>query len=222
MDLEWAVRDWMGVWINASVLGRLGTDTGTLLTEGVTLITGFELGWLFRLVRTERTQLSGTAQIWSDDFTIVNLADWAEGIIGGSQVPLVRKAPVVRTGGGLRFAWAMTEWLGGLASGEMGYGESAEVDPSSDWFTSLSAGLSIDLDPVWNAPVGFGLAYRFDSFPREGGDPSRAAQGGLFRVTYTGRDDFIVSLDTSGWRSGLSDGSDVNVGQTGLSLRYYF
>jgi hypothetical protein len=222
VEIEWAVQDWMSVWLEANVLGRLGSDTGTLLTEGVSLITGFELGWLFRLMETDRTQLSGTAQIWSDNFTIVSLADWAEGIIAGENVPLVRKAPVVRTGGGLRFAWAITDWLGALGTGELGYGESAGVEPANDWFTQTSAALSIDLNPVWDVPVGFGLGYRHDSFPREAGDPDKTAHGGLFRITYTGRDDFIISLDLSSTKSTLTNGSDVTIGFTGLTMRYYF
>ncbi len=222
LELGWAIQDWLGVWADVNLLGRLGSDTGSLLSEGVTLLTGFEVGWMFRLVRTERFQLAGTAQIWSDNFTVVSLADWVDGIISGQNVPLVRKAPVVRAGGGVRMAWAITEWLGALGTGELGYGESAAVDPESEWFRTLGAGLSINLGPLWEVPLGFGLGYRLDSFPRLGGSPDRSSKAGTFRIAYTGRDDFLVSLDAGVWRSTLVDGQDLNVVTTGLTMRYFF
>jgi hypothetical protein len=222
LQLGWAIQDWLGVWAEVNVLGRLGSDTGALLSEGVTLLTGFEVGWLFRLVRTEKFQLAGTAQIWSDNFTVVSLADWADGIISGENVPLVRNAPVVRAGGGVRMAWAITEWLGALGSGELGYGESAAVEPESEWFRSLGAGLSLDLAPLWQVPLGLGFGYRLDSFPRLGGSPDRSSNTGVFRIAYTGRDDFLVSLDSGIWRSTLVDGQGLDVVTTGLTMRYYF
>jgi hypothetical protein len=177
---------------------------------------------MFRLVQTERFQLAGTAQVWSDNFTVVSLADWADGILSGENVPLVRKAPVVRTGGGVRMAWAITEWLGALGTGEIGYGESAAVEPENEWFKTFGAGLSVDLDSLWQVPVGLGFGYRRDTFPRLAGTPEQASHAGILRVAYTGRDDFLVSLDSGSWRSTLLDGQDLTVVTTGLTLRYFF
>ena len=53
LDFEYqhAVKDWLAVWGKINMIGRLGTDVGAILAQGATVLTGFELGWLIKLLQ---------------------------------------------------------------------------------------------------------------------------------------------------------------------------
>ena len=216
------VQDWLAVWGRFNLAGRLGTNTGALLAEGVTTVTGFELGWLLRLVETESVVLSGTANLWSDGFTDVDILRWADGLVGGESKELVESSPTVRGGGGLRFAWGINEGWGVLLTGEGGYGESPGPEAGSAWVSDLAAGLSLDLRAYTGVPVGFVLTGASRGFDREEGKPeTRTNEIGL-RTAFTGRNDFLVAIDTKMTDYDAASGSQVGVIRFALTLQYYF
>lgn len=216
------VRNWLGVWGRANLAGRLGSNTGALLAEGATVVTGFELGWLFRLVETNSLILSGTANMWSDGFTDVDIMRWANGLASGEDKPLVASSPTVRGGGGLRFAWGINEGWGALLSLEGGYGESPDPDVGSGWVNDVAAGLSVDLQAYSDVALGFALTGASRGFDRQAGNPdSRASEVGL-RTAFTGRDDFLVALDTRWTSYHPSEGRRLGVIRVALTLQYYF
>jgi hypothetical protein len=222
LTYQYRVQDWLGVWGRVNIAGRLGTTTGALLAEGITTVTGFELGWLFRLVETSNVVLSGTANLWNDSFVDVDVVRWAEGLVGGEAQPLVTSSPTVRGGGGLRLAWGINEGWGILMSGEGGYGESPDPEAGSAWVTDVAAGVSLDLRAYTDVALGFALTGSTRGFDRQGAKPeNRASEIGL-RTAYTGRDDFLVGLDTrlTGYKS--ADGDNVGVIRVALTMQYYF
>ena len=100
-EYQQAIQDWVAFRAQVRVVGRLGTGVQSLLAQGITANTGFEIGWLFKLAQGRRTMLSGTLNLWNNSTTVVNLLDWAEGLVDGVQVPLTRTVPSTR-GGGLK------------------------------------------------------------------------------------------------------------------------
>lgn len=224
LDLEYQqrIKDWLAMWGQLNLVGRLGTDVGAILTEGATVLTGFEIGWLLRLLENEQVALAATATVWNNNYTGINFLDWVEGVVDGEPVDLVRKTPSVRGGGGLRFAWTATDWLGVNLSGETGYGESLDRSKGDRWFVTLAGGASIDLYARTPVPIGFVLGMQTNTFPNQGSDIADRLTRGLFRIAYTGRDDFVIGLDSSFGSLSRPDEDSVDTGAFQLNLRYYF
>ena len=222
LEYQHAIKEWLGFWAQVGLSGRLGTDVGAILTEGATLVTGFELGWLVRLMENERMALSATANVSNSRFTGINFFEWAEGIVDDEPVPLVRKTPSIRAGVGLRFAWAANEWLGLNATGETGYGEPLVRTESDRGYLSLAGGASVDLDPITPVPIGFSLAFKSTNFPENGSDIADKVTQGSFQIAYTAKDDFVLALENTFAVVSRLDADDVNSGSITLGMRYYF
>jgi len=223
LDFQYSqrIKDWMGFWVTAKLRGRLGKDVGALVTEGVTLSTGFEIGWLFKFLETDRIAMSATAEVSKNDLTGVNLFDYLQGVIDSQPVPLVRKVPTLWTGGGLRFAWGANTWLGVTANGTLLYGESPDRTKSGEVSGKVSVGASLDFTSLIHVPVG--LALGLDWFSDDpSGESSNSSRAALLRIAYTGRDDFVIALDLSDTRTTLYSGTTVDVATTRISMRYYF
>ena len=223
LDFQYSqrIKEWMGFWASVKVRGRLGDDVGALIAEGVTLSTAFEIGWMFKFLETDRIAMSATAQVNKGSFTGMNLFSFIEGVIDNQPVPLVQKVPTLWTGPGLRFAWAANTWLGVTANGKFMYGEGADRAKASQAFWTLSAGASLDFTSLIHIPVGLVLAAQMAS-DDPNGESSNNSKGGMVRIAYTGRDDFVIALDLSSLRTTLFSGTTVDIGATKISMRYYF
>ena len=78
---EHRVKDWVGVWLNVSGAGRVGTNLETLLAQGVQATSGYELGWKFRLYEANKSALALTTALASSDITGINILGWVDRII---------------------------------------------------------------------------------------------------------------------------------------------
>lgn len=223
LDFQYSqrIKEWMGFWASVRVRGRLGDNAGALITEGVTLSTGFDIGWMFKFLETDRIAMSATAQVTKGSFTGMNLFSFIQGVIDSQPVPLVRKVPTLWAGPGLRFAWAANTWLGVTANGKLMYGEGADRTQNGQAFWTMSAAASLDFASLIHVPVGLVLAAQVAS-DDPNGESSNASKGGMVRIAYTGRDDFIIALDVSSLRTTLFSGTTVDIGSTRISMRYYF
>lgn len=223
LDFQYSqrIKDWMGFWATVKVRGRLGDNAGALIAEGVTLSTGFDIGWMFKFLETDRIAMSATAQVTKGSFTGMNLFSFVEGVIDSQPVPLVQKIPTLWAGPGLRFAWAANTWLGVTANARVMVGESADRTRDSQSTWGLSGAASLDFTSLIHVPVGLVLAGRWAS-DDPNGESSNSSRGALVRIAYTGRDDFVIALDVSALHTTLFSGTTVDVGATKISMRYYF
>lgn len=216
------VQPWLGVWARIGGIARLGTDTSVLLAQGVSTVIGYELGWLFRLYQSETFVLSGIAALSNDGVTEVDLLRWARGLIEDTDAPLVTSGPRLRGKGGLRGAWGLSQSWGLQFKSELGYGEPTTLDDDSSWLGDYAVSVSYDLAPTTSVPVGFVLSGGVRTAPREGGAPDINATDVAIRTAFTGRDNFLVALDTSWNGFRLSSGDDVGLFRAGLSLQLFF
>jgi hypothetical protein len=223
LDFQYSqrIKEWMGFWATVKVRGRLGDDVGALVAEGVTLSTAFDIGWMFKFLETDRIAMSATAHVTKGSFTGMNLFSFIEGVIDSQPVPLVRKVPTLWAGPGLRFAWAANTWLGVTANGILMFGEGADRTQASKSALRLSTAASLDFTSLIHVPVGLVLAAQWAS-DDPNGESTKNSTGGLLRIAYTGRDDFVIALDISSLHTTLFSGTEVDVGATQISMRYYF
>src|SRR5574341_439030 len=185
-EYQHAVKEWLAVSAQMHALSRLGTETQTLLFQGVTAAVGFKLGWLFRLWRNDRMLLSGTMNVMNNSFTTINLAQYIEGIIeaGGLTLDnkLVNATPSVRGGGGLRWAYGVSQLVGLTFSVECSYGESMTLRAGNQWYLDLGGAASLDLYAKHGVPLGFVIGFRQASVAALGGDLDDKARNGIFRL----------------------------------------
>lgn len=221
-EYQYAIKDWIAIRARVLGTGRLGTDTLSLLSEGVTMATGFEFGWLVRLRESKKTALSLDLSLADRSFTGVNISQFADDIIAGVPASLVRKTPSARVGGGLRFAWAASPLIGVSARGSTGYGESVDRARDDTWFWNFATAVDFDLRTKVSAPLGVAIGFKYDSFPEFSGDIADGVYSTFFRFSYFGREDFLLSLDVSRDQLPVSDDRpDLTGMSVTLSLRYY-
>ncbi len=225
LDFEYqhAVKDWLAVRGEVGVVGRLGTDLGALFASGVTAATGFNLGWLIRLFESERTLLSGSLQLSSNNFTTINISRFVEDIIQGRPASLVGNTPIARGGGSLRFAWGQSQFFGLTAQAAGGYGESVERTADDQLYVDFGGTLDFDLLAISPVPIGVLLGFKLATFPEAGDDVKDDTRTVLLRIAYNGRSDFIIGLDVRSQQfESRTLNQTINFGSFGISLRYYF
>jgi hypothetical protein len=225
LDFEYQQRlkSWIAVRGHVRVIGRMGTDVQAFLSDGVTTATGFEFGWLIKILKTDRVMLSGDLMMANRSFTILNVLGMVEDIVDGIPPQLTRKTPSLRAGGGLRFGWAVSELFGATAVANLGYGEAIVRTEKDKMYFNLGTTLDFDLGAKTPVPVGLSVGYRFDDFPEGGEDVSTTINSGFLRISYNGRPDFSLGLELSGERVESDQFREpFNTAVATIDFRYYF
>jgi hypothetical protein len=228
LDFEYhhAVKDWLAVWGRFNILARIGNDTQALLSQGITAATGFEFGWLFKLMRKDNTMLSLSLNLENGSATIINLLDYINKIIEGDYTynnSLVNKVQSLRGGTGLRFAWSVSRLFGVYATGELLYGQSAEARGDSRFFYNVGGVLDFDLNAVSDLPFGILIGYGQSNLQNSGDETKGDLSTFFFRIGYNKTSDLSIGIESSYSKIPLkSIDQTVNAGLTKIMLRYYF
>ncbi|MDP2471064.1 MAG: hypothetical protein Q8W45_05740 [Candidatus Palauibacterales bacterium] len=223
VEYQQEIKDWIAFHAQFGVFGRLGTGTSALLKTGVSATTGFELGWLLRLLETERGYLSASVFARNTNFTTINIADFVNDILAGQSSELVRKTPSMRVGGGLRYTHAFSPLIGLVSFAETGWGESVDRLSDDEWFLRFGATVDFDLAAVGWPPIGLAAGYLQDSFPEGGADITDVTRSFLFRVGFTGREDLGLGLNLNYTRFPTEQlDKTLNAIGASLDIKYYF
>lgn len=226
LEYQQAVKDWMGFWANFYLAGRLGTETASLLSQGVTVTSGFRLGWLLRIMQSDDMALSGTVQVVNTGYTAVDLAGFVEGIVDDGLTEddkLVRDATCMIANTGLSYAWAINPTIGLTASGAVGYGESPDQQEGSDWYFDVGAAVDFDLRRHIPAPIGAAVGFRSTSVPESDLSLGNGATIATGRIDYIGRPDLNVGLEiASQWQDFRGSDRTLRYTTAALDFRYYF
>ena len=231
-DYGYAIRDWLEVWAGIGLAGRLGTDVGALFAEGATVLTYFEVGWLFRLLERDTVYLSGDFAVTSNGFTGLQVGEWVEGILDGTQTPLVNSVPSLQTTAGARLAWALNNLWGVNVAAHMGYGEQVSKRTDNTTTYNLAAAVDADLYARSSVPIGFSLGGQFSNTAVDGRPDVDDVIVGNLRTAYTGKDDFVIAVDFTFSRlkprqsfdsQGLPNSSrSVKTGSVSATMKFYF
>ena len=224
MEYQHALRDWIGIRVGLGMRTRLGTQMSSLVSEGVNVTTGLELGWLVRLRETTRTSLVGTLDVTRQTLTLIDVRQFTEDVIDGDPDPsLIDNVPMVRSTAGLRFAWAVSRPVGVTLLAEGSYGESPRRDEADSWENGFGASVDFDGAAAWEVPIGLVLAYRQTSLPVLTTAENGSVRQTLLRIAYTGKTDFLIALDVTGVLDRENrEAESVWAGGAAFSLRYYF
>jgi len=222
-EYQYAIKEWIALRLKVGGLARAGTGVQSLLSEGLTMVTGFEFGWKVRLRETDQSALAMNIDLTNRSMTGVNISKFVEDIIEGQPASMVTKTPMTRVTLGLGYAWAPNNLFGFTLNGDTGYGESYNRQEGDQVFFRLGGAVEADLLARTSVPIGLSLGYIYDTFPENGTTADNGLHAVGLRIAFTGRDDFNISLDLSRELVPGRDGySDVSVATTSITLRYYF
>jgi len=223
------VASWLSLEGSASGGARVGTNTAAAISEGVSVITSFEVGGLARLFETNRVMGSANLDLRYSGLTLLNVVGFVEEIIdsvesGGplDSIGLSSKHGAYQGRGGFRLAYAPARLVGLTFMGEVGFGQDySEVEDTALDLT-LGGTVDINLRSIGKAPLGFGAGYRFSTFTDKSETSDGQSHMGFLGVSYMGSEDFTVGLEFQWQTTPLADGDNLNMTGLGIRSRYYF
>lgn len=215
------------VGLGVDVSARLGTDAQSILSQGFTSVFGSQLWFKGQILRAERHLLSASVNLRPNSAVAIDPVGWARRIIEDGGITddneLVRSAEAASASVGVQYAWAVRPWIGLLASSDLGFADPLDSDSERELRFRVDGNASIDLNELWEYPVGFLVGGRLTDFSEAASDileRSLLVNLGLF---YTGREDFSIGGEITRTSSDLRT-SDARLTSTVASfeIRYFF
>jgi len=216
------IQDWLVTTVNLGFSGRLGTDTSTLVADGITGALAYEFGWMMRIARSESTLLSGSLSLGNSSATFITPFDWVYALINGQEAQLTYFRRSLTGSGGLHGAWGLDRRFGLIGSLRASYGESFDRVGDNHWLSDARLALSYDLATDLDIPLGLALtAGRFEH------DANANRETGTWfwnlRLALKGRSDFTIGLQTGMSFFNLENqDSEFQLFQAGFDMRYYY
>ena len=226
IQFQLAVNDWLAFSAGAGGFGRLGTNTYTLLTSGISYASGFSLGAKAKLWQNEKMYLSATLDYKYQNIYLYSIYDFVKEVAeeGGidSTSSLLEEDIIISTFLNLSYAYAPTDWCGILAVAGWGVGEAFDTKLKGNF--RLAASFSVDFDNVdaIEFPIGILAGVRYNSYS-ESGVKASDIFAYCFRIAYTGHKDFDIGIESTYQTLSykVSD-EDIKTILSAFSLRYYF
>jgi len=223
LEYQGLMRDWIAARISLGLVTRLGTQGASLVREGITLVQGYDFGFLIRLRQTEKTSLCGSIGAANQWVTAIDMEQYRQDVANGVPNPrVIDYIPAVRTNAGLRYAWAASPSFGVTALGQTSYGDAPRRQELTSWGWDLGLSVDYDFAPSHHIPLGAALASRLTSAPGLTNTDNGSSSQTVLRIAYTGRND-VIALDMLGLfdrQNSLAEA--IWAGGVQFSMRTYF
>ena len=253
IDVEYQQRlsDWLALRVGVTGLARSGTETSTLLSEGLAAVYGMGLGATARIWGNDKFLLSGALDTRSNQLFGMTPLEYVQGVVQAvqdalqsvadsgitidsavvdsvldaldlDQYTLFESEHASATTGGLRLAFAPTPWLGIVGLAQSGV--TGIFNGASDkGLVDLGVAASVDLLPLWRVPIGANVSLRWQNASDRGSEVARNATAVGVGIAYTGRGDFSVALEAAFASFDQRQTADRGLAKRfGLAMRYYF
>jgi len=226
LQFQLAVNDWLAFNLGAGGFGRLGTNTYTILTSGISYTTVLTLGGKAKIWENDKMVLSTTLDFKYQSVYLYSIYDYVKEVVetGGidSTISMLEKDNLSQTFLNLNYAYAPADWCGILAQAGWGLGEAFETKTRGN--VRVGAAFSVDFDNVdfIEFPIGILASVKYNSFGEGGSDVKNIFTYG-FKIAYTGHKDFDIGIENT-YQSLNYKSSDEKIKTilSSFSLRYYF
>jgi len=228
LQFQYAFSDWLAINGSYGGAGRLGNNTYTILTSGISYAAGFTLGGKVRIWENKEMILSGSIDYKSSDVFLYSIYDFVKKVVEAgsidaiSQGKLLEKDKINSLFLNLNYAFAPTDWCGLLAIA--GWGSANTFNTKTRGNNRFGLAASIDLDNVKyiGIPIGVLVSAKYNKFSESGENASNTIILGL-RIGYTGHKDFDIGIENT-YQSLNYRMSDVKINTilTALKIRYFF
>lgn len=217
------IREWVAAYVNLAFSARLGIELQSILTQGFSSITSFNIGWHFRLAEGKKSLLSGTVELQNHKGSFTNVLGFVEDLLNDNPNPsLSETVPLLVAATGLRYAYGLSETVGFKASADFAYGETYTRGKYGFSFDG-SAGIDINFYPRYSVPVSFVLIYDLTSMPDFVYIEGERSQIIHAKIAYTKASDFNLGIELAYMKYPFNNQEKpVSVMFAALSARYYF
>lgn len=220
------IKDWLAFIASVKMKGRLGSQTISIMTEGINIGNTINFGWVIKAVETRKLMLSAGLNLTTTSVTVFNLSDFIEKAIeNGGITPdnkLVKTTNVTAGTAGLKGAFAFNRTFGCVGNFNFGYGES--VSGMNRGYFDAGISFDADLKAKYSFPFGFALGYNWNNYSQT--DVSFTnPQNVIFKINYTGRKDFDLGAEMNAQFYSMErfgEVIDMNVLFVKASIAYYF
>jgi len=226
IQFQLAVNDWLAFNVGAGGYGRLGTNSYTLLTSGISYTSFLSIGGKAKIWQNDKMILSTTLDFKYQDIYLYSIYDFVKEVseTGGidSTSSLLENDIITATFLNINYAYAPKDWCGILAVAGWGLGEAFETKTRGN--IRIAAAFSVDFDNVdaIEFPIGIVASVRYNSFG-EGGSNLKDIFTYGFKIAYTGHKDFDIGIEnTYQWLSYKASEEKIKTILSSFSLRYYF
>jgi len=221
-DYQHAVHPRVAIHIMGGGASRVGINSEALLSQGVTALTSFQVGAAVELWRNNRVLLTGAVDVGFAEGVVIDFVQYVQDILIGDYLnaSIVKEESGGTADASLRAAWALNQWAGILALGQVGYADIGSLSDDTRW--RFAANGSVDFGQRGDYPIGVQLSFDVDRLRPQTADVTTAVGIG-FGVYYTGREDLNLGLEMEWSRWPLQGWDTVAYPMSyGLALRYYF
>ena len=213
----------LAVGVKFDAMVRTGTNAQTLITEGAIVDRTMNLWFKYMVTRTEASQLTmGLDWEYRKTF-IVSPYSFAQGLLNGEELDEADLLNSVKNWTSrltLDYAHAFSPTFGVRANAAVGLYEVPLANSVSKATHRVGVLGEMDLMPSRGVPIGFTLGYT-KGFPTD--DPGAGLAGALFGIWYTGREEFVVGIETGFMTAPvLGQEKDIDAMFGVFTIRYYF
>lgn len=224
---EQRIKEWLSIYGAVRVVGRLGTNVTSLLSQGVNAMTAFSLGWKVKAIETSDFIGTMSLDLNNGNISTVDVERFLRGVIDSNAIvsenPLVDTKPSMTAGVTARAAWAINQafglqgFLGGI------YGESGVRGGEPGVFLDAGLSFNTDLRPLLDVPIALTLAQVYRETPSiEDAEASQAVTTTSLRVSYSGTQHFAIGLQLSGQFATIEETRTAFFIGAGLDMRFYY
>lgn len=226
LQFQYAVNDWLAFNLGGGGFGRLGTNTYTILTQGVSYATVIALGGKAKLWQNDKMYLSTSLDFKYQSIFLYSIYDFVKEAVenGGidSTSSLLTEDNVSSTYLSVDYAYAPADWCGVLAVAGFGLGQAFQTKTKGNII--IGTAFSVDFDNVdaIEFPIGILASVKYNSFGDGGSNASNIFTYG-FKIAYTGHKDFDIGIENT-YQNLSYKASDEKIKTilTSFTLRYYF
>ena len=219
-----AVNNWMALSGKYEGFARLGTNTYTILTSGISYATGYSLGAKVKIWGNNKMMLSGSLDYNRSKVFLYSIYEFAKKVLESGTINknLLVRDDIISTFISVDYAFAPADWCGLLAVAGWGVGNPFNSKDRGNVRVGLATSVDFDNIKYVGIPVGVLLSVKFNSFLESGENNTNVLTYGL-RIGYTGHKDFDVGIENTyqSLNYQLSD-EKINTLLTAIKLRYYF
>ncbi|MCU0372973.1 MAG: hypothetical protein MUE56_06990 [Ignavibacteria bacterium] len=227
LEFQYAVNNWLSFKGSYTGYGRIGKNTYTILTSGVSYTTGYTLGGKANFYNSKKTSMSGGLEFSSTEVYMYNVYDYIKRIIanpGDSTLrdDLLEKDNIYKLSADYNIAYAPANWFGIL--GIAGLGITKPFQQKERGNLKIGANASVDFLNVRgiNFPIGLAGSARYSVMSETGEDASNVLTF-AFRIGYTGHKDFDIGLEAGYQKLNFRKKDEpVKTVIYDAKLRYYF
>ena len=227
-EYQQAIKSWLAMNVQMDIYGRLGTGLRAALTEGVRASTTGQVGWLVRVLETDRLYLSSSLSVSSNSTTRMDPLGFINGVIvNGGEVTdstkLVTTTPTLLTTAGVRGAYELSKVVGLVGFAQASAGDSYKLQERSATYAAAGVGADVDFHKWLHAPLSLAVGYRVENYPATGDESKALNHTNVVQFGYLSAGGFAISMDlTNEWLRKRPSSGPLHLVWPLLTMKYYF